>query len=145
MARTSDVPLIAAGGVGGPDDVAALMDAGAAMVQAGTALPALPRERAGRPGVQGRAGRAPALGDTAVARAFSGHRARAWSNAMVRGHPNAPAAYPKVDNATRPFRAGAARVGDRAHESIRRNGFPARREGPAGEVVEHLASGPDGR
>ncbi len=102
VARSTDAPLIAAGGVGGPEDVAALIGAGAAMVQAGTAF--LRCHESGAPPVYKAALADPAFAETAVTRAFSGRRARALVNAMVRDHPDAPAAYPEVNNATRPLR-----------------------------------------
>ncbi len=80
-------------------------------------LPALPRER--RAGSCRRTPSASgAFGRTAVTRAFSGRRARALVNAMVEDHPDAPAAYPEINNATRPLRAAAARAGDPRHMSL---------------------------
>ncbi len=144
VARTSDVPLIAAGGVGGPDDVAALIGAGAAMVQAGTAFLRCPES--GAAAAYKAALVDPSLTETAITRAFSGRRARAVVNAMVRDHPDAPAAYPEVNNATRPLRAAAARAGDSGHMSLYAGtGFRHSRDLPAGEVIEHLASGLGGR
>jgi nitronate monooxygenase len=144
VARTTDAPLIAAGGVGGPEDVAALIGAGAAMVQAGTAF--LRCHESGAPAVYKAALADPAFGKTAVTRAFSGRRARALVNAMVRDHPDAPAAYPEVNNATRPMRAAAARAGDTAHMSLYAGtGFRRSRDAAAGDVVEHLVSGLVGR
>jgi nitronate monooxygenase len=140
VARTSDVPLIAAGGVGGPEDVERLLDSGAAMVQAGTAFLRCPESGAAAAAYKN------ALADasfrkTTVTRAFSGRRARALVNAMVLDHPDAPAAYPEVNNATRPLRAAAARAGDTDHMSLYAGtSFRRSRDVPAGEVVEHLVS-----
>ena len=50
--------------------------------------------------------------ETAVTRAFSGRPARGLANAFMAGHPDAPAAYPEINNATRPLRAAAAKAGD---------------------------------
>jgi nitronate monooxygenase len=144
VARASDVPLIAAGGVGGPEDVAALIGAGAAMVQAGTAFLRCPES--GAPEIYKAALADPAFGQTAVTRAFSGRRARALVNAMVRDHPDAPLAYPEVNNATRPLRAAAARAGDTGHMSLYAGtGFRRSRDAAAGEVVEYLVSRLSGR
>ena len=144
VARTSDVPLIAAGGVGSPEDVAALIGAGAAMVQAGTAFLRCPESGAAAGYKAALAD--PAASETVVTRAFSGRRARALVNAMVRDHPDAPAAYPEVNNATRPMRAAAARAGDTGHMSLYAGtGFRLSRDQPAGEVIEHLVSALDGR
>ncbi len=77
VGRTSDAPLIAAGGVGGPEDVAALIAAGAEMVQAGTAF--LRCTESGAPAVYKAALADPAFEETSVTRAFSGRRAARWS------------------------------------------------------------------
>jgi nitronate monooxygenase len=144
VARTSDVPLIAAGGVGGPEDVEALICAGAAMVQAGTAFLRCPESGAAAAYKDALADSA--FTETAVTRAFSGRRARALVNTMVRDHPDAPAAYPEVNNATRPLRAAAARAGDTGHMSLYAGtGFRRSRDAAAGEVVEHLVSRLRGR
>ena len=77
-----------------------------------------------------------------MTRAFSGRRARALVNAMVREHPDAPAAYPEINNATRPIRAAAAGAGDAEHMSLYAGtAFRRAEERPAGEVVERLVSG----
>ena len=92
----------------------------------GHGVPALPRERR----VRGRTRtRWPTRRSTrtAVTRAFSGRRARALVNAMMRDHQDAPAAYPEINNATRPLRAAAAAAGRRrAHEPVRRHRLPPR-------------------
>jgi nitronate monooxygenase len=139
VARTSDVPLIAAGGVGAPEDVEALIASGALMVQAGTAFLRCPES--GAAAVYKDALVDSAFATTAVTRAFSGRRARALVNTMVRDHADAPAAYPEVNNATRPLRAAAARAGDTGHMSLYAGtGFRRSRDAGAGEVVEHLVS-----
>jgi nitronate monooxygenase len=134
------VPLIAAGGVGGPDDVRDLLARGATLVQAGTAFVRCPES-----GAQPLAKRAladPSFDSTAVTRAFSGRRARALVNAMVRDHADAPAAYPEINNATRPLRAAAAAAGDPEHMSLYAGtGYRRAEARPAAEVVAHLASG----
>jgi len=138
--RRTLVPLVAAGGVAGPDDVTDLLDRGAALVQAGTAFLRCPES-----GAQPLAKDAladPTFTKTAVTRAFSGRRARALVNAMVREHPDAPAAYPEINNATRPLRAAAARAGDPGHMSLYAGtGFREAEAHPAAEVVERLVSG----
>ncbi len=138
--RRTPVPLIAAGGVGGPADVVDLLARGASLVQAGTAFLRCPESGAAQ--AQKDALVAAGFGTTAVTRAFSGRRARALVNAMVRGHPAAPAAYPEINNATRPIRAAAAAVGDAEHISLYAGtAFRRAEERPAGEVVEQLVSG----
>ncbi len=71
--RRTLVPLVAAGGVGGPEDVADLLQRGATLVQAGTAFLRCP-ESGAPPAAKGALGD-PAFGATAVTRAFSGRRA----------------------------------------------------------------------
>ena len=134
------VPLIAAGGVGGPEDVADLLARGATIVQAGTAFLRCPES--GAFGAHKDALADHSFSATAVTRAFSGRRARALVNTMVRAHPGAPAAYPEINNATRPIRAAAAAVGDAEHMSLYAGTAFRRAEArPAGEVVERLVSG----
>ena len=138
--RRTLVPLVAAGGVGGPEDVADLLPRGATLVQAGTAFLRCP-ESGAPPAAKGALGD-PAFGATAVTRAFSGRRARAVVNAMVREHPGAPPAYPEINNATRPLRAAAAKAGDAGHMSLYAGtAFRAAEERPVAEVVERLLSG----
>ena len=138
--RRTLVPLVAAGGVGGPGDVVDLVARGADMVQAGTAFLRCPES--GAPPAQKDALVDPAFAATAVTRAFSGRRARALVNAMVRDHPGAPAAYPEINNATRPLRAAAARAGDSQRMSLYAGTAFRRAEArPAAEVVERLVSG----
>jgi nitronate monooxygenase len=134
------VPLVAAGGVGGPDDVADLLVRGADLVQAGTAFLRCPESGAPQPYKEALADHA--FAQTALTRCFSGRRARALVNAMVRDHPGAPAAYPEINNATRPLRAAATRVGDAQHMSLYAgSAFRQAEARPVGEVVERLMSG----
>ena len=138
--RRTLVPLLAAGGVGGPEDVVDLLARGADLVQAGTAFLRCPES--GASAAQKDALADPAMGVTAVTRAFSGRRARALVNAMVQDHPGAPPAYPEINNATRPLRAAAARAGDPQHMSLYAGTAFRRAEArPAAEVVERLVSG----
>jgi nitronate monooxygenase len=134
------LPLVAAGGVGGPDDVTELLARGADLVQAGTAFLRCPESGAAQPYKDALADRA--FDRTAITRAFSGRRARALVNALVRGHPGAPAAYPEINNATRSLRVAATQAGDTQHMSLYAGTAFRRAEArPAGEVVERLVSG----
>jgi nitronate monooxygenase len=138
--RRTRAPLVAAGGVGGPEDVADLLARGATLVQAGTAFLRCPES--GVPAVHKDALGDGAFDGTAVTRAFSGRRARSLVNAMVRQHPGAPAAYPEINNATRPLRAAAGKAGDAQHMSLYAGtGFRRAEARPAAEVVERLMSG----
>jgi nitronate monooxygenase len=138
--RRTLVPLVAAGGVSGPGDVADLTARGADLVQAGTAFLRCPES--GAPTAQQDALANPAFESTVVTRAFSGRRARALVNTMVREHPAAPAAYPEINAATRPLRAAAAQAGDSQHMSLYAGtGFRQAAARPAAEVVARLVSG----
>jgi nitronate monooxygenase len=140
VARRTSVPLIAAGGVGGPDDVVDLLARGAALVQAGTAFLRCPES--GAHAVAKDALADPSFTHTAVTRAFSGRRARALVNDMVRAHRDAPAAYSEINNATRSLRAAAAAARDTGHMSLYAGTAYRQAEArPAAEVVEWLVSG----
>jgi nitronate monooxygenase len=137
--RRTLVPLVAAGGVDGPGDVADLLARGADLVQVGTAFLRCPES--GAPAQQKDALASGAYDRTAVTRAFSGRRARALVNAMAEQHPGAPAAYPEINNATRPLRAAASSAGEADRMSLYAGvGFRQAHDGSAGEVIEQLAS-----
>jgi len=101
--------LVAAGGLITGADVAAVLTAGAAAAQLGTAFLLCPE--AGTTALH----RAAVSCDraTAVTRAFSGRPARGVRNAFLdeRGD-RPPAAYPQLNNAGKPVRAAAAAAGD---------------------------------
>ncbi len=138
--RRTLVPLVAAGGVGGPEDVADLLERGADLVQAGTAFLRCPES--GASALQKDALGSGAFERTAVTRAFSGRRARALVNAMMEKHQDVPAAYPEINSATQPLRAAALRAGDLHHMSLYAGtGFARAEARPAAEVVERLLSG----
>jgi nitronate monooxygenase len=103
------LPLVATGGIATGRAVAAVLAAGAAAAQVGTALMRAPeaataavhREALARPG------------RTAVTRAFTGRSARGIVNAFMREHEAAaPRAYPAVHHITAPLRARARKEGD---------------------------------
>jgi nitronate monooxygenase len=58
----------------------------------------------------------------------------------MRDHPDAPAAYPEINNATRPLRAAAAAASDPDGMSLwAGQAFPSATDRAAGEVVEFLS------
>jgi nitronate monooxygenase len=131
------LPLIAAGGIMDAAAVAAALAAGAVAVQCGTAFLRCPES--GAHPVHKAALADPAFSVTTVTRAFSGRPARALVNAFVRDHAGAPAAYPEINNATRPLRAAAASAGDADGMSLYAGqGFRAATTRPAAEVVDIL-------
>jgi nitronate monooxygenase len=136
----SDLPLIAAGGIGSPRDVATVLAAGATQAQMGTAF--LRCTESGAHPLHKEALADPRFTGTAMTRAFSGRRARSLANDFVRAHEGAPAAYPEVNNATRPLRAAAAAVGDVQRMSLYAGeGFRRAEQRPAAEIIEALATG----
>ncbi len=135
-----DVPLIAAGGIAGPEGVAAILAAGATQVQLGTAF--LRCTESGAHPLYKAALVDPHFTSTALTRAFSGRRARSLLNGFVRAHDNAPAAYPEINHLTRPLRAAASAAGDPEHMSLYAGeGFRRAEERSAGEIIEQLVAG----
>jgi len=109
VAGITDVPLIASGGIFDGAGIAAVLVAGAAAAQLGTAFMLCP-EAATSP-----AHRAAIESDapTAVTRAFTGRRARGIVNRFMREHSAAaPSAYPEIHHLTQPLRAAARKAGD---------------------------------
>lgn len=136
-ARSTGLPLIAAGGIADGPGLAAALTAGATAAQLGTAFLGCPE--AGTHPVH----RA-ALGsdrDTAVTRAFTGRRARALVNDFLREHSSAaPSAYPQVHYLTAPLRAAAREQGDVEGVHLwAGQGHALADERPAAEVVARLA------
>jgi nitronate monooxygenase len=102
------LPLVATGGIATGGAVAAVLAAGAAAAQVGTALMLAP-EAATHPAH--REALASPSG-TGLTRAFTGRRARGIRNDFQDAHtPAAPSAYPHVHNATSPIRAAARAAG----------------------------------
>jgi nitronate monooxygenase len=131
------MPVVAAGGLGDGAAVAAVLAAGAAAAQLGTAFLRAP-EAGTHP-----AHKAALATDTptALTRAFTGRLARGLVNRFLLDHDSAaPIAYPHVHHATAPLRAAARRAGDA-------NGFnlwagqahTLAEERPAAEIVARLA------
>jgi nitronate monooxygenase len=140
VGRTTDLALIAAGGISTAADVAAVLAAGATQAQLGTAF--LRCAESGANPVYKAALADPRFTATAITRAFSGRRARSLENGFMRAHHDAPAAYPEINNATRPLRAAAAAAGQPDRMSLYAGvGFRQAEERPAGEIVERLAAG----
>ncbi len=140
VAGVTGLPLIAAGGIMNAEAVAAVLAAGAVAAQCGTAFVRCP-ESGAHPVYKA------ALGDdrfssTALTRSFSGRPARGLVNRFMRDHPDAPAAYPEINNATRPLRAAAARRGDAGRMSLwAGTGFRQATTRPAAEIVDFLSPG----
>ena len=136
VAAAVRLPLVATGGIATGRAIAAVMAAGAAAAQLGTAFMRCPE--AGTAEVHREALRRP--GRTALTHAFSGRTARGVVNRFMREHePHAPHAYPAVHHVTAPIRAQARASGDadllnlwagQAHELAR--------DVPASQLVREL-------
>jgi nitronate monooxygenase len=138
VARSIELPLIATGGIADGAAVAAVLCAGAAAAQVGTALMLAPE--AGTNPAQRVILRDPIF--TGLTRAFTGRLARGMLNRFQLEHSAAaPIAYPELHHLTSPLRALARKSGDadgfnlwagQAHELAQ--------EIPAGEIVERMAT-----
>ena len=138
VARVTGLPQIAAGGIMGRRQLQAVIAAGAVAAQCGTAFLRCPDSGA-HPRYKA------ALADprytaTTITRAFSGRPARGLVNQFIRDHPGAPAAYPEINNATRPLRAAAAARGDPEQMSLwAGQGWRSAAEQPVGEIIDRLS------
>ncbi len=106
---TVELPSIASGGIADGRGVAAVLAAGAAAAQLGSALMLTPEAGTSPAHRQALAG----SGDTALTRAFTGRTARGIENRFLREHgAEAPSAYPDVHHLTASLRAAARERGD---------------------------------
>jgi nitronate monooxygenase len=135
----SRLPIVAAGGVGGPADVARLLAAGAVAVQVGTLFLRAPE--AGTSQTYRDALVDDRFRETVVTRAFTGRPARGLRNAFINAHGEfAPAAYPQVHQLTRPLRAAAAERGDAELLNLwAGTGYRGLTDRPAAEIVRELS------
>ncbi|HEY1828885.1 MAG TPA: nitronate monooxygenase [Acidimicrobiales bacterium] len=141
VARRTRLPLLAAGGVMTSDDVVRVLRSGAVMAQLGTAFLRCPES--GTHAVAKASMADPLFERTGVTRAYSGRRARGLVNDfMVERGSSAPAAYPEINNVTRPLRAAAAAAGDPHRMSLYAGAsYRLARAVPVAEVVADLVSG----
>ncbi|HKP17431.1 MAG TPA: nitronate monooxygenase [Gaiellaceae bacterium] len=138
VASRSRLPLVATGGIADGAGVAAVLAAGAAAAQLGTAFMRAPE--AGTHPAHKAALKAST--PTALTRAFTGRLARGLVNRFLVEHSaGAPTAYPHIHHATAPLRAAARKREDadgfnlwagQAHELAE--------ERPAAEIVEKISS-----
>ena len=133
-----ELPLVATGGLATGRAIAAVLAAGAAAAQLGTAFMRTPE-----------AGTAPAHRDalaadepTALTRAFTGRTARGVVNRFLREHAGeAPSAYPEIHHLTAPLRAAARERGDAGGFHLWAGQAHALApEEPAGELVRRLSA-----
>jgi nitronate monooxygenase len=139
VAAVTGLPQIAAGGIMDARQVRAVLAAGAVAAQCGTAF--LRSPESGAHPLHKAALADPRYTATTLTRAFSGRPARGLVNKFVLDHEDAPAAYPEINNATRPLRAAAAASGDTERMSLwAGQGYRAAAELPAPEIIERLSA-----
>jgi nitronate monooxygenase len=137
VAAVTALPQIAAGGIMGSRQVQAVLAAGAAAAQCGTAF--LRSPESGAHPLYKAALADPRYTATTVTRAFSGRPARGLVNEFIVEHADAPPAYPELNNATRPLRAAAAARGDTERMSLwAGQGYRLAAELPAAEIIGRL-------
>ena len=141
VVAATGLPVVAAGGVDGPQAAAALLHAGAAAVAVGTLL--LRTDESGASRTHKDALADPRFTGTVVTRAFTGRPARSLRNDFTERHgATVPAGYPAVHHLTRGLRQAAAAAGDPHRLHLRAGtGYRAARTGPAHEVLDDLAGG----
>lgn len=136
------LPVVAAGGVDGPDAVRDLLAAGAETVAVGTLL--LRSPEAGTSPTHRAAIADAAFTATVITHAFTGRPARGLLNDFIERHEaHAPLGYPSLHHLTRPIRQAAAKAGDpQAVHLWAGTGFRQAEEAPAATIVRRLAGEP---
>jgi nitronate monooxygenase len=134
-----DLPLVPTGGITDAPAVAAMLAAGAAAVQLGSAFMLCPEAATNSAHRAALAREAP----TALTRAFSGRLARGIENQFMRDHEaSAPRAYPHVHYATSPIRATAREREDPDGFNLwAGQAHSLARELPAADLVRELSEG----
>ncbi|MSS84930.1 nitronate monooxygenase [Actinomycetaceae bacterium WB03_NA08] len=136
-----DLPIIAAGGVDGPESIRENLDAGAQWVSVGTLL--LDADEAGTSSLHRQALHDPRFTETVLTRAFTGRPARALRNGFtIRHDESAPNAYPAVHYLTWELRKAAAEASDldRVHLWAG-TGWRNARSQPVAEIIGWLSDG----
>jgi nitronate monooxygenase len=140
LLASSDVrlPLVPTGGIMDAPAIAAMLAAGAAAVQLGSAFMLCPEAATNTAQRSLMTDERP----TALTRAFSGRLARGMVNRFMREHPGAPSAYPWIHYATSPMRADARKREDPDGFNLWAGQAHAlAREVPAAELVRELGEG----
>jgi nitronate monooxygenase len=137
VAAETDQPLVATGGIVSGRGVAAVLAAGAAAAQLGTAFMLTPEAATSAPHREALAGEA----GTALTRAFTGRTARGVVNTFMTEHDAAaPSAYPEVHHLTAPIRAAARERGDADGVNLwAGQAYPLAEPVPAAELVRRLS------
>ncbi|WP_406206627.1 nitronate monooxygenase [Streptomyces decoyicus] len=134
------LPLVAAGGLATPADVAEALRAGAEAVMVGTVL--LRADEAGTSLPHKAALADPKRHRTVMTRAFTGRPARALANRFTDHYSDlAPSGYPAVHHLTRPIRQAAAAAGDPERVNLwAGTGYRQATAEPAAQILRRLAS-----
>jgi NAD(P)H-dependent flavin oxidoreductase YrpB (nitropropane dioxygenase family) len=134
----TDLPVLAAGGIGTSADVAEALAAGAQAVAVGTLLLLSP-EAGTNPAH--RAGLAVDRGAPLTTAAFSGRPAGGLTNAFLAAYDGrGPLGYPALHHLTSPIRRAAAAQADPERVSLwAGTGYRHARTRPAGEILRDLA------
>jgi NAD(P)H-dependent flavin oxidoreductase YrpB (nitropropane dioxygenase family) len=134
------LPVVAAGGLSTPAEVAAVLHAGAGAVAVGTAL--LRSDESGASAVHQAAITDPGRGPTVLTRAFTGRPARALPNIFTRKYSEmAPLGYPAIHHLTSGLRRASAAAGNPELVNLwAGTGYRNATAGPAGTILAHLAS-----
>jgi nitronate monooxygenase len=136
----TSVPVVAAGGLSTPDQVAAVLRDGAVAVMVGTAL--LRSDESGASAVHRAALADPGRGNPVVTRAFTGRPARGLPNTFTEKYgPIAPAGYPALHYLTSPLRKAATAAGDPELVNLwAGTGYRHATTGPVATILTDLAS-----
>ncbi len=139
VGAVTSLPLIGAGGLGTPDDVAAALGAGAIATAVGTVL--LRSEESGTSAPYRAALADPARRGTVLTRAFTGRPARGLANVFTDRYSDAaPTGYPALHHLTSPIRKAATAAGDAERINLwAGTGYRNAREEPAGSILKALA------
>ena len=134
------LPVIAAGGLATPAQVAAVIQAGAQAVMVGTALLRTPES--GASAAHQAAIADGSRGETLLTRSFSGRPARAIRNRFIdQFDALAPSGYPALHHLTSPIRKAAAAAGDlEAVHLWAGTGYQQATTGAAADVLRMLAA-----
>lgn len=137
---TSRLPVIAAGGLATPAQVAAVIQAGAQAVMVGTAL--LRTDESGASAVHQAAIADAAGAETVLTRSFTGRPARGIRNAFIDKYDAiAPSGYPALHHLTSSIRKAAAAARDPGAVHLwAGTGYRHAAAGPAADVLLALAS-----
>ncbi|HJQ06663.1 MAG TPA: nitronate monooxygenase [Nocardioides sp.] len=140
VVAATGLPVVAGGGVDGPEAVRRILAAGAEAVAIGTML--LRTDESGASQVHRDALVDPRFTETVITHAFTGRPARGLRNAFVDAHEAAaPFGYPALHHLTRGIRQAAVRAGDAERVHLwAGTGHRSAPTGPAAEVVRALAS-----